>query len=382
MRKIATWFMLLNKRLYKKITFVSILLLIPVFVIAFQLVAQQPSGVVNVVLSCEDSEDLMYREIVEDLKENTKIISFLEATPENAVSQVKAGKADAAWIFPKDLKSSVQRYIMGDSEAEGFVRAVEREQTVVLGLARERLSAVLFNHSVQQTYLHYIRLSVVRASRYTDEELLRYQENADITGKLFEYYDIQGNKKTETANYLTAPLRGLLAVVTAIGCIVTAMYYEKDQENGIFSLLPERYVPLGEFGYQLVSALNLTLVVLVSLLLTGLSVNIFTELLLLLLYSIACGLFGMLLRSLFGGGRWLAVWLPVISLLMLVICPVFFDLSVIQKLQMVFPPTYYINGAFNYRYLVYLVGYIAVLFVLCATIRMGKKLICRKNIKA
>lgn len=375
MKRFFAWFALLNKRLYKKITFLCILIMIPVLVGVFQVVAQQPSGVVTVVLACHDSQDPLCLEIVENLKSDTKIISFVEETPENAISMVSAGKADAAWIFPEDMVTHIRAFASGESGTKGFVQVVEREQTVVLGLARERLTGVLFEESVRESYLRYIRECAPEASNRSDDELLTYLHNANVAGQLFEYYDIYGNQKTETANYLTSPLRGLLAVVAAIGSAVTAMYYQKDKENGIFSLLPERYMALGEFGYQMVSSLNLMTVVLCSLVISGLSVNIFLELLLFALYSVCCALFGMLLRTLFGGGKWLAVWLPVLALLMLVVCPVFFDVARIQKLQLVFPPTYYVTGAYNYSYLLYCLGYIGALLLLCYGLRMAERLL-------
>ncbi len=374
MKRIFTWFVLLNKRLYKKITFLCILLLIPLLVGTFQLVARQPSGVASVVLACYEPQDPLCRELVDSLKRDTRIISFQEDTPENAKILVSAGKADGAWIFPKDMKACLQAFVAGESGKRSFVQVIEREATVVMGLARERLSGVLFEEAVREVYLRSVREHAPMAADRSDEELLTYLHNANVTGQLFEFYDIYGNQKDEAGNYLTAPLRGLLAVVAAIGSAVTAMYYQKDKENGIFSLLPERYIVLGEFGYQMVSAWNIMAVVLFALVLSGLSVNIFLELALFVLYSICCSIFGMLLRLIFGGGKWLAVWLPVISLLMLVICPVFFDAAAMQKLQFAFPPTYYITGAYNYSYLTYCLCYTGGLFLLCGIIAAGKRL--------
>ncbi len=373
MKRILTWFVLLNKRLYKKITFLCILFMIPALVGLFQAAAQQPSGVVTVVLACHEPQDPLCRGIVESLKKETKIIAFVEATPQAAQSLVTAGKADAAWVFPEDMKTCIRQFISGSTKAKGFVQVLEREQTVVLGLARERLSGVLFEQSVQEVYLRYIRECAPAAESRTDEELMTYLRNANVTGQLFDYYDIYGNQKTQSANYLTSPIRGLLAVVVAIGSAVTALYYQKDKENGIFSLLPERYMALGEFGYQMVSSLNLMTVALCSLVISGLSVDLLPELSLFVLYSSCCALFGMLLRMAFGGGKRLAVWLPVIALLMLVLCPVFFDVAAMQLLQLLFPPTYYITGAYNYSYLLYLLGYIGVLLLLCGVISLGKR---------
>ncbi len=371
MKRMATWFVLLNKRLYKKATFLCILLTIPVLVAVFQIASREPSGVVTVILACEAPQDALCQEIMENLKADTKIISFLEDTPENARLLVSAGKADAAWIFPENMGERIRAFVSGDTR--GFVQVLEREQTVVLGLARERLNGELFLEAVKESYLRYVRTYAPEASDRSDAELLSYLDNANVTGTLFEYYDIYGNQKTETANYLTSPIRGLLAVVVAIGSAVTALYYQKDQENGIFSLLPQRYRIWGELGYQMVSALNLMTAVLLALAVSGLSVNLFLELLLAVLYTVCCSVFGMLLRAVFGGGRWLATWIPVLSLLMLVLCPVFFDHGAMQKIQLLFPPTYFITGAYHYSYLLYGTVYTVALALITTILTAVKK---------
>ncbi len=71
MKKIAIWFVLLNKRLYKKATFLCILLLIPILVGVFQVAADQPSGVVTVILASHEPQGPVWREKIEALKTNT-----------------------------------------------------------------------------------------------------------------------------------------------------------------------------------------------------------------------------------------------------------------------------------------------------------------------
>ena len=49
--------------------------------------------------------------------------------------------------------------------------------------------------------------------------------------------------------------------------------------------------------------------------------------------------------------------MPVLVVVMLVVCPVFFDLGVLRQVQDLFPPTYFVNAAYNGRYLLYLPVY-------------------------
>ena len=375
MKKLLMWFILLNKRLYKKITYVGILLLIPVLVFLFTLSTQESGGVVTVVLAREDPLDVFSAHIIQQLQQDSVVISFQEASPEAAIELVSAGKADAAWIFPDDLALCLKNYIYEEKNSDGFVRIVEREQTVPLRLARERLGAVMHRQSVQITFLKHIREIAPETQKMEDQVLLEYLEKTDVSGQLFAFYDIHGNRREEKANFLTTPIRGLLAVLTVISAIVTAMYYQSDLDRGIFSLLPERHRKFGEFGYQMISSLNILFFITVAILLAGLGAGIWTELLLFLLYGICAALFGMVLRAFFGGRRGMAVLIPVLTIVMLAVCPVFFDVGFLRKLQYLLPPTYYINGAYSFRYLIYLGVYDIVLFVVYIVVVYIKSLI-------
>ena len=381
MKKLLMWFVLLNKRLYKKITYVGILLLIPVLVFLFALTAKDSGGIVKVVLAQEDPKDAFAGQIIQELQKDSNVISFQEADPDDAIALVNAGKADAAWIFPEDLAGCLKDYVYKEKNSDGFIRIVEREQTVPLRLSRERMGAVLHNQAVRITFLKHIREVAPETKEMDDEILLEYLEKTDVSGQLFAFYDIYGNRREESANFLTTPIRGLLAVLAVISATVTAMYYQSDLDRGIFSLLPERQRKFGEFGYQMISSMNILLFVTAALLLAGLGAGIWTELLIFLLYGICCALFGMVLRAVFGGRRGLAVLIPVLTIVMLAVCPVFFDVGYLRKLQLLLPPTYYINSAFNPKYLIYLAVYDIVLLMICTVIGFAKSMVRKMGSK-
>ena len=381
MKKLLMWFVLLNKRLYKKITYVGILLLIPVLVFLFALTAKDSGGIVKVVLAQEDPKDALAGQIIQELQKDSNVISFQEADPDDAIALVSAGKADAAWIFPEDLAGCLKDYVYKEKNSDGFIRIVEREQTVPLRLSRERMGAVLHNQAVRITFLKHIREVAPETKEMDDEILLEYLEKTDVSGQLFAFYDIYGNRREESANFLTTPIRGLLAVLAVISATVTAMYYQSDLDRGIFSLLPERQRKFGEFGYQMISSMNILLFVTAALLLADLGAGIWTELLIFLLYGICCALFGMVLRAVFGGRRGLAVLIPVLTIVMLAVCPVFFDVGYLRKLQLLLPPTYYINSAFNPKYLIYLAVYDIVLLMICVVIGFAKSMVRKMGSK-
>ena len=353
MKKVCLWLYLLNKRLYRKVIFVCLLLLIPVLVFSFYGAAGETGGIVTVALAQEDPADLTADSIISRLIGESRVIVFQRTSPEHAVELVKTGKADGAWIFPENTASHIAGFATGENS--GFIRVIEREDNVPLRLAREKLSGAVYAPTVRNVYLQYLRQYAPETEAVSDEALLSYLEKTHVNGELFAFYDANGNPREHSGNFLLTPLRGLLATIMVICSPVTAMYYRKDRDAGKFSLLPERYGVLTEFAYQAVSAANMMAVILISLLCTGLHHNLWQELVLTVLYGLCCCLMGMLLRRIFRSI--LAAVMPGLLVVLLIGSPVFFDFAAMRSVSLLLPPTYFIQGGYNRRYLLYLAAY-------------------------
>ena len=211
MKKAMIWFAMLHKRLYKKPTFLCVLLVIPLLVVLFQNATADEAGILTVVLALENPKDSFAAEFAQQLSEDASVISFVEASPEAAVTLVETGKADAAWILPDNLQGRMQAYAAGDSGSSGFIRVVEREQTVPLRLSREKLSGRVYERIAEIMFLQYLRSNAPQTETVDDRQLLSYLDATHVSGELFAFYDIYGNPQEEPANYLSTPLRGMLA---------------------------------------------------------------------------------------------------------------------------------------------------------------------------
>jgi hypothetical protein len=132
------------------------------------------------------------------------------------------------------------------------------------------------------------------------------------------------------------------------------MFYCKDLVSGTFCQFPQRKQLLPEITCQTVAVGNVGAMVLLTLMLTHLGGNFWKELLVLVLYMGCVISFSMLLRRLLGNIRWLAGFSPLIVVIMLILCPVFFDLGALRQAQFLLPPTYYIHGAYHSKYLLLL----------------------------
>lgn len=355
MKKMLLWLWLLTKRLYKKPTFLVILLLIPLLSFGYGAMTEGDSGMLTVVLAAEDPSDLT-DEIFASLDGTGQLIQYRYAkSPEEATFLVQTGKADAAWILQDNLKARIENFAIYPEVDNAFVKVVQREENLALLLARQRLSGAVYPYIAQQYYLHYIRENLPKLDHLSDEELMDYYTNTEMSDNLFSYDHETAD--VATVHYLMAPVRGLLGIVIVLCGMAAAMYFINDRQRGTFAWVPEKRSFLPELGCQTVALYNVALVALVALALTGLTESIWQELPVLILYPLCVAAFCMMLRSLFGNIRVLGSLLPLLIVLMILVCPVFFDLGKLRLLQFLLPPTYYVNAVYNPMYLLYMVLY-------------------------
>ncbi len=372
MKRILRWGALLWKRLYKKLTFVLLLVLIPVLVFGYGQTTEEESGLVTVALASRPAQvEELTRKVWDDLMES-QVVRYIEcASPEEARELVLRGEADVAWIFEEDLEEKIYDFVARRSRNRAFLTILEPEDRVALKLVRELLSGVMFPHCAESLYLQYIRENAPELAHLSDQQLLEYYHNVVFEDDLFLFADMEGNIQQpaeEKTNYLLAPVRGMLGVVAVLAGLATAMYYIRDEKSGTFALIPLRRRGAVELGCQMISLINVVGVALISLALAKQSVGLGRELVVAVLYSLCVAGFSMAIRRLSGGMRGLGMVTPLLVVVMLAVCPVFFDLGAMRQLQYLFPPTYFVNAAYADRYIGLMAVYAVATFAVCGVV--------------
>lgn len=370
MKRILVWCCLLCKRLYKKPTFLVLLAMIPLLVLGYGMSSREESGMLTIALASRTAQVEPLTQKVWQHLQQSEVISYICCeSPEEAAALVREGKANVAWVFEEDIEHKIYDFVARRTRANAFITILEPENRTMLKLVREVISGVMFPYCSEAVYLTYIRQNAPELAQLTDAQLLEYYRNAAFTDGLFEFTDIQGNVTQESdsqPSYLLAPVRGMLAVVVLLSGLATAMYYLHDMQQGTFAWMPQRRHFWVELGYQLISILNVLAVVLLALKLTGQLNPLTRELPAAGMFALCAAAFAMLVRRLSGGIRGLGMVTPILVVVMLVICPVFFDLGALRKLQLLLPPTYFVNASYQSSYLWQMGGYTLVLLVLCA----------------
>ena len=378
MKKWLKWFLMINKRLYKKPIFIIILAIIPIAVAAFSHASTGESGFVNIALACEDKNDAIASEIIDKLMSENSLINFsYYETPELALSSIKEGKTEAAWIFPSRMQEKVGEFSKTSSNYDSVVKVVEREEKITLRLAREKLSAAIYKYCARAYYIDFATINTKLTEILSQDELYSYYDNLDINEQLFEFDSHDAEIKSEKYdNYLVAPIRGLLSVVVFLCGMAAVLFFMQDEKNGTFSLVPLNKRDSIAFACIIIAVINVAVMMLISIFAAGLVTTVLREILSIMLYTVCCSAFCLMLKQFIRSIRFLGSVIPLVVIITIALCPVFFDFRKLLVLQLLLPPTYYINSIYNNMYFVYMAVYSAACLMVSF---MSAKLLGRKG---
>ena len=358
MRQFLKRCLLLNKRLYKKLSFLILMICIPLLALAFSAAANTQSGFVTVALAGEDPADPLSCQLMEEFMNQDSLIRFMAVnTPQDAALAVKQGQADAAWIFKANTTEHLRNF---GENPQSAVTVIEREQNVFTRIAREKLSAVLFPYCAKGQYLHYIRTNLPGLSEKEDGQLLEIYDAVTISEELFTFQDGQG-MNTQNTNYLTAPIRGLLSVFLTVACAAATLFWMQDEKEGTFAYAKGAFIRALPFLSVFLAALNLLAVTLITLFACGLQVGFLRELTAGVGLCLCSAVFCLFLKNLLQSLKVYAAATVPLCLALLVFCPVFLDFKRFWFIQLLFPNTYYLNGITKPTYLGYMLVYCLVL---------------------
>lgn len=373
MKRMLLWFLMLSKRLYKKPSFVALLVLIPLCVLAFRFAADQGSGFVHIVLAQHEKEDAISSEVIEKLMSDSSILHFtLAESPEEALEEVRSGKADEAWIFPADTEKELEGFVSG--KRDYVVSVVAKEQSIALRLAREKLSAVLYKDCAKAYYIDYIRSNLPELEHVSQQELILYFENVSLSEDFFVLGDPVGAQRPgKDANYLTSPLRGLLAIFAVLCGMAATIYYMQDSAAGMFAHVKQRRNGLLALGCVVTAIVNIALVLLLSQCLSSPGTDLGAEAVSLLMYIFCCASFCLLLGQIFTSIPAYCAMIPLLTVVFIGVCPVFHDFKKLSVLQALFPPSYYVKSAYDDRWLFYMLIYTLACFALSYGLQILKR---------
>ncbi len=327
---------LLSKRLYKKISFLVILLSLVVVSIMGRSALGQESSMLKIAVVAENNS------VAEALVTSNGAVDYKYYSADEAEALLSSGKIDAVFKFNDNFNDEISDFAMGQNN-EYPLKITVREKNVFINLALERVYAETFPMIADEFYYQYAQnelgIDDTEGLKSAYDQVVR---NTDLVE--FSYYN--SDDKVEDTNYLLTPLRGMLATILVFCALASSLYFLTDCENGNMDAVPINKRWFWQVLYTATGALNIAVFVMASLAVTGLAERISVEVVTMMLYIIASIGFANVISGIAGKSKMLAAVMPIVTIAILAICPIFLNNN-IPYVQELLPTYWYLSAVYN-----------------------------------
>ena len=376
-RRFFLWYWLLTKRLIKRPAYLAVLLLIPLFAAAVALFAKQDSGALTVALYLEDPQDPVSIAVADRLLYSDSILRcVLVDSPEAALEEVRSGRMDAAWLFRDDLDRRLDDFV--HFYTGGLVTVAEREDNIFLRISREKLFATLYPELSFALYRNFL-VREMGIEDVSEEELREYAASGFTAEELIHFRYVDGSEVSDEGSYLTAPLRGILSLLLLLSGLASGMYCYREERDESFVWLPAAQRRMLPVLCHITAMLPPAAAMLAALAAAGVWLSLGRELLMMLLYVPACAMFCEILRCLCPREEHYGALIPILTVAILVFCPIFVSANIGMPLRIFLPPAYYLRTSLSTQALWPMLLFLAALIpltALCSRLReymLGKQ---------
>lgn len=362
MSKYIRWIYIFNKRIWKDIAFVFIVVFIPLVIFLFFSVLDEKSGMLSIaVASDKDCDDVAGR-VIDSLINDDYVINFSEAEDENTAKELlRRGDVDAAWIIPGNLAEKISGFLDGKDEGEPIFMIYENEDNVFLGLTHERLFAEIFSDLIYEVYAKFIK---EKLALDVPEETIREAYLSELTqDSLFEFELVSGKSADDEGGYLVAPLNGLLSLIILVVGMTMMMKVKSDGFKGNMVKLngSERFLYM--LFMCLVPLLWVALDVIVFLTVFGFlrGPEILGEMFRIILYILMVVAFCYFVSLLIKNVQLYCCVFIFIIISSLVTCPILININ-IPVVKYIYPSYLYLMAGKNPAYVLWMTVYCVILF--------------------
>ena len=299
---------------------------------------------VTVGLCCSEKGGLSDQLIGELMKEDGLIRYGRYDNKEDAMRGLEGGYVQAIWVFPEKLEEKLAE-IAQNGRIIPVIEVIEREDDVSLMFSREVLCARIYPALARAVYEEFVTRNL--EDEISKEELENFYQEIYLNKNLFEARYLDGAKE-EGDNYLLSPIRGFLAIWLVVCGLAAVLFYQKDLQDGVYDVVPPRRRILFAAGLQGVALCNGGVIFLVAMKLLGVMGQPIREALCLVLFLCCVACFCLGLELVLGRMERVGVMIPILVILMIVACPVFFQIKNPYGILGILPPYYYLSSLHNH----------------------------------
>ncbi len=335
MRVFNSWLTVLTKNTIKNKAFLALMLLIPVLCFTLgQIVFGASGDEVPVILLYAEREDDFTTAVMEDLLGESDGYIFEEASSEEEVeNSVRDHTALCGYVMKKN---QLERIL--DGKTRGNVISVERTGNIKSDIVREIFFSAYYKEYTRFYTPYYLDLS--------DEDTEAFVSNYDdlMNSSVFNY-SIEELESDSEPNEKTPYGRNLVGIMLCLFVMLLIVDFIDDKNSGILYPVKPSLRVLFRLLYFVIPVFMLLPFSLLGVILEGVRTEIIHELVSLVLYAFMLSILGTLFSYVITKRHIIIGVIPVITILFIIVCPTFLDLSmfvpVIKVLRYLCPPYYY-----------------------------------------
>ena len=324
-----SWYIALNKRLIRRIEFITMVISLPLLVLGLMTVATQKKGLLDIGIVVKDGSEAEIA--VENLLSQKSVVDFTEYKDEKeAKAELIKGELDAVWILPDSLEN-----IDADS-----IRIIQTENSTVKNIAREKLYSVLYSYIAHSEYIKYMDTINIDDTDALD----KYLEDVSTDGEFIKFEGIDGESPYDKLDYITYPIRGFMCIWLFVGVVIANIYFLSDERRGLFSMIDLKLKRVVAPAYSAGISINLTLIMLLTLFITNQAGDIVNEISAILMLLVSFILLVDILKK-FCSIEILEAMLVPFILFFMIFSPILFDVRIfgIEFIPRLNPIYYYLN---------------------------------------
>ena len=293
------------------------------------------------------NEDIEWLE--EHLENGDSLFAFYPSeSPEKLRAEVAKGTAECGYLIPSDLFARLRC-----GNEKNLITLLTSPHTTMSPIINETLFATVFQRLSGQVFLQYLTKDSAIAGAYPDsytaEDVDALYQKYLTNGSTFSFvYDNDANEfHYGTSTVLTSPLRGLFAVLLLLCGFVGALSYYQAAEHPVFAKLSVRIVRITvPMLFAGITALICLFCIPGTPGITHSPAGFVSEGCKLLLYTLLCLAFLLVLTTLIPYRGILYALFPLYLMGCLIFSPVFLDaaqyLPALRTVSYFFLPTWYL----------------------------------------
>lgn len=360
-KQYGIWLLLLAKRLWRQPVYIGLFVLIPVLGYALSVMEHgEISGAVTAVCVEEGAWSAQITDRLRRQAEDSVIAFEFCDNASGAERLVMSGRADCGFVVAPDIKEKVLA-----GEWRKCITVYETPGSSITGMAKERISSVIFQLYSEQCYGDYMGQISEEAVNFALEAYETHLADGSTFGFRYENDDQYGQYNSDindTYDTTVFPIEGVLAVVIFISGMCGMLEYDRDKREkrflrmapNILTYIVNIWIPTVFVSAAVLICLWLSdgmhhsggqfsLYVMVSVWDAGMWLIRIGQL---IVYQCVVILYCCILGTILRRQETIAVSIPILSLGSLVCAPVFIRLSaylpVFAVLEKLFPVTYYL----------------------------------------